>query len=196
MGISLVTLAEYKAYANITSTNQDVEINAIIPKISELVKSLCKRTFVDYVDDAKVDIRSGGYPKLLLSEYPLLAVSSIEYSNDFGNTYTALTEFTDYAIDLEDGSISTTAYDRTGYTVPWAKLINGYKITYTAGYETVPSDLKLACLDLITYYLRNDGAVHSSRSAGSNQIQIEYITKSTLPAHISRILDLYTASFD
>jgi Phage gp6-like head-tail connector protein len=68
MGANLVTLAEYKAYAGITSTNQDAEINSIIPKASQLVKSICRRTFIDYVNDSKEEVFSGGWNKLFLKE--------------------------------------------------------------------------------------------------------------------------------
>ena len=60
MGLDLVTLEEYKAYAAINSTNQDAAITAIIPIVSELVKNYCRRTFVDYIDEAKTEVFSGG----------------------------------------------------------------------------------------------------------------------------------------
>lgn len=189
MGADLVTLAEYKAYAGITSTNQDAEITSIIPKASQLIKSICRRTFVDYVNDTKEEVYSGGWDKLYLKEYPLLNVLSVETSTDFGNTYTELVEFTDYAIDREDGSI-------VAIYPPFPKYINGYKITYTGGYEELPEDLKLAVLDLVTYYLKNDMSVHSPKAPGTNSVQIEYITTANLPAHIRRVLYLYTASYD
>lgn len=191
MGISLVTLSEYKVYAGISSTNQDASLNAIIPKVSELIKNICGRSFVDYVNDSKIEITSGGTgSKLFMKEYPLLAVSSVEYSEDYGSTYTDLVEFTDYVVDQEDGTLVSVAYSE------WKKKINGYKITYTAGYEELPLDLKLAVFDTITYYVKNDGAVHSSRVPGSNTVQIEYITTVALPAHIQRVLNLYKGSFD
>jgi hypothetical protein len=59
----------------------------------------------------------------------------------------------------------------------------------------MPEDLKLAVLDLVTYYVKNDMAVHSPKSPGTNTVQIEYITKNTLPAHIARVLDQYTANY-
>lgn len=191
MGLSLVTLSEYKAYAGITSTNQDAALNSIIPKVSELIKNLCRRTFVDYVNDSKIEVVSGGTgSKLFMKEYPLLAVSSVEFSDDYGFSYTSLTEFTDYVIDREDGSLVSIS------NIDWKKRINGYRITYTAGYEELPADLKLAIFDTITYYLKGDGAVHSSRAPGSNTVQIEYITTVALPAHIQRVLDLYKGTFD
>lgn len=188
MGLDLVTLAEYKAYVGITSANQDNIIKAIIPKASQLAKTICRRTFVDYVNDAKTEVLSGGASKLLLSEYPLLAVSSVEYSVDYGKTYTSLVEFTDYVVDNEDGSIQCIS------ATEFPKMVNAYKITYTAGYETIPDDLKVAVLDLVTYYMKSDMAVKSQRDAGSNTVQVEYITKNTLPSHIARVFDLYVAN--
>ena len=78
----------------------------------------------------------------------------------------------------------------------FAKAINGYKVTYYAGYATIPEDLKIAVLDLVTYYLKNDGSVHSPKAPGTNSVQIEYITSTALPAHIARILNIYKASWD
>ena len=79
-------------------------------------------------------------------------------------------------------------------TGEFARAVNGYKVTYTAGYEVIPEDLKIAVMDLVKYYLSNDMAVKSQRDAGSNTVQIEYITKNTLPSHIARVFDLYKAN--
>ena len=189
MANDFFTLAEYKVYANLTSPNQDTAIKNLIPKVSQLAKTYCRRTFIDYVDDAKIEVSSGGLSYLLMSEYPLIAVSSVESSDDYGKTYTTLTEFTDYAVDQENGSIEVIG------ALMWPKKINGYKVTYTAGYaEGIPEDFKLACMDLLTYYLKNDMSVKSQRDAGSNTVQIEYITKNTLPSHIARVFDMYVAN--
>ena len=190
MGANLVTLAEYKAYAGIASTNQDTQISAIIPVASQIVKSFCRRTFVDYVNERKEEVYSGGWSKLYLKEYPILSIISVEASVDYGKTYTELVEYTDYVLDAEDGTITSI------YTTEFPKYVNGYKVTYTAGYETLPEDLKVAVLDLITYYLKNDASVHSPKAPGTNSVQIEYITTANLPAHIRRVLYLYTGSYD
>lgn len=191
MAKDLTTLEEYKAYVGITNPNQDSTISALIPKVSALVKNICRRTFIDYIDEAKVERFNGGLGSTYyLKEYPLLSVSSVETSDDYGANYTELVEFTDYAADVEDHAIISLAADG------FAKKINGYIVTYTAGYTTLPEDLKLAVFDLITYYLKNDMAVHSSKAPGTNTVQIEYISTTNLPAHIKRVLDLYTASYE
>lgn len=189
MGLPLVTKAEYKAYAGISSTNHDAIIELLIPKVSGLVKSICRRTFVDYVDEAKVQISNGGFEYMLLHEFPVLAVSSVEQSTDYGQTYTALVEYEDFALDRTDDTLRPIGLDA------FPKLINGYRVTYTAGYEVLPEELKLAVLDLITYYIRHDMAIQSNKAPGTNSVQIEYVTTTNLPAHIKRVLDLYAANY-
>ena len=181
MGLDLVTLAEYKTYANILGTSQDAAISAMIPRISNLVKTICRRTFVDYVDDAKVDVFRGGQPKLYLTESPLLTLQSLEFSSDYGSSYTALTEFTDYVVDTEDNSVELLAEPYKSY-----KRVNAFRATYNAGYEVLPPDLKLAVMDALMHQIRNDGAIHSTKGIGSNTTQMDYLTNAQLPAQIGR----------
>ena len=190
MGVDLIKLADYKTYVGVTSTTQDTVMGNLIASVSTLVKSLCFRSFVDHVDDPLVEVFSGGLPYYVLGESPLISVRGLEYSKDYGNTYTDLIEFTDYVVNKENNTIFCIS------TEYFPKVINGYRVTYTCGYEVLPMDLKLAVMDLVTYYLKHDSAVHSQKVPGSNTIQIEYITKTDLPAPIKRVLDLYTDSYN
>jgi hypothetical protein len=187
MGANLITKAEYKTYAGITSVNQDAEIDLLIPKVSELVKTYCRRTFVDFYDEAKIEMFEGGYGSLILKETPVTQVISVQQSTDYGQTYTKLTKFSDW---VQSGDFVVSVNPRG-----FEPLINGYKVSYFAGYETVPEDLKLAVLDLVTYYRKNDGAIHSTKAPGTNAVQIEYISTTSLPAHIKRVLDQYVADY-
>lgn len=194
MATDLFTLAEYKVYQGISSTNQDTEIKNLIPIVSQMCKTYCRRTFVDYVNDAKTEVYSLACERIYLTEFPTINVASFEYSSDYGLTYTTLTEFQDYVVDNGDGSILPLNINGYFPSSVFAKTINGYKITYTGGYEEVPEDLKIAVMDLLTYYLKNDMAVKAQRAAGANTVQIEYITKNTLPSHIVRVFDMYLAN--
>lgn len=187
MAKDLVTKAEYKAYANITSTNFDAEIGSIIPKVSQLVKSYCRQSFVDNVDDPKVEHFVGGNV-YYLKEHPVIAVQGVYQSKDYGKNYTALVEYTDWVFSSED-------YGIHAINGELPKAVNGHKVVYTCGYEVLPEDLKVAVLDLVTYYRKNDASVHSTKAPGTNSVQIEYISTTTLPAHIRRILDLYVADY-
>lgn len=188
MGLPLVTKAEYKAYAGISSNNDDAMIDLLIPKVSSLVKSLCRRSFNDWIDDPKVEYFDGGIARYTPLESPILTISSLEYSEDYGATFTAMVEYTDYVVAKADDTIRLILGD-------FPEVLNGFRVTYTAGYEDIPEDLKIAVLDLIKYYIKNDSAIHSNKAPGTNTVQIEYVTTTSLPAHIRRVLDLYTHSY-
>lgn len=189
MGLNLITRNEYKQYTGIIGDSQNALIDTLIPRVSELVKNFCRRSFIDYVNDAKVEVFSGGFDKYYLREYPVIQVVSVEKSTDYGQNYTDLVEYTDYVYNPEDDSITYIRGD-------FPKLINGFKVSYYAGYETVPEDLKLAVFDLLTYYMKSDTIQHTTRSPASSTMQLEYITSATFPVHIARVLNLYKASWD
>lgn len=186
MALNLITRQEYKTYAGIKSTNEDAIIDALIPRVSQLVKNYCRRTFVDYMDADKVEVFRGGFDKLILEETPIVSVASVQTSTDYGQTYTDLVEYTDWVLD-KDCIVSISGQ--------FEEMIKGYKVTYRAGYDDVPPDLALAVMDLVTYYRKNDAAIHSPKAPGSNAVQIEYITTTSLPAHIKRVLDQYVSDY-
>lgn len=189
MGLNLITRNEYKAYAGINSPNQDSEIDSLIPKVSQLVKTYCKQSFLDNYDDPKVEYSNGGDRYIYLREHPVVQIQGVEISTNYGQSYTSLTQFADWA--FEPHSYGIRSLSVRGFE----ELVNGYKITYTCGYDKIPDDLALAVMDLVTYYRKNDGAIHSTKAPGTNSVQIEYISTTTLPAHIRRILDLYVADY-
>lgn len=186
MALNLITRQEYKTYAGIKSTNEDAIIDSLIPRVSQLVKNYCRRSFVDYMDFDKVEVFNGGFDKIILAETPVVSIASVQLSADYGQTYTNLVEYTDWVLD-KDCIVSIAGN--------FKELIKGYKVTYRAGYDDVPPDLALAVMDLVTYYRRNDSAIHSPKAPGSNAVQIEYITTTSLPAHIKRVLDQYVADY-
>ena len=183
----LVSRTEYKNYVGITSSNRDAEIDLLIPKISALVKSYCKRSFIDYYDSVKVQISDGGFDRILLAEIPVNNILYVKYSSNYGQTYaTTLTEYTDW---VQDGD-SIRAINGV-----FQEAIKGYQIQYFAGYDATPEDLKLGIFDLIEYYMKNNSAVHVNRDVSPNVTQIQYIQSSGFPAHIRRILDNYVADY-
>lgn len=176
----LITTDEYKEYASINSVDFDDKIDSIVLRISELVKSYCGRKFIDGFDKASNSFinlveytNTSGY--YYPHEFPVQEVVSVEYSSDMGATYSNITNF---------------YYDRSKDAVfidDNVDSINAYKITYKAGFQKTPEDLKLACLDLVEYYYKGE---YTPRKASGNNT-VEYITTSDMPAHIKRVLDLY-----
>ena len=75
----------------------------------------------------------------------------------------------------------------------WENGPNAVKVVYKAGYETIPQDLRLAVVDLIMYYHKNEqkqrqtlaGATIQNQSTSSQRDSVAF------PDHIKRVLDLY-----
>ena len=189
MAYNLITRTEYKTYAGIKSNNYDAEIDALLPRVSLLVKNYCGRTFVDYMDIStpKTEYFDGGVKQFILDETPIVTINSFQYSVDYGQTWNNLVKYTDW-VDNDDKLISI-LYP----TFPY--YLKGYKVVYNAGYVDVPADLALAVMDLMSYYRQNDMSIHSTKAPGTNNVQIEYISTTSLPAHIRRVLDMYRADY-
>jgi hypothetical protein len=190
MAYNLITRTEYKTYAGIKSTNYDAEIDALITRISQFVKNYCGRTFVDYFalpDVPKVEVFSGGFNTILLTETPLVSIVDFAYSENYGQNYVPLVQYVDWVQDGDNlVSIATPVF---------RPQVRGYRVTYYGGWDDVPPDLGLAIMDMVTYYRKNDMSIHSSKAPGTNNIQIEYISTTTLPAHIRRVLDQYRVDY-
>jgi hypothetical protein len=190
MAVNLITKAECKAYLGITSSNRDAEIDLLIPLVSKLVQTYCRRGITEYASSSiYTQYSDGGVDKIILHETPVLNIISFSVSTDYGVNYTALTSGTDWVLG-NDGCI---------YAINTAKMflpyLNGYKIEYFGGYEELPQDLKLAVLDLVEYYMKNNTAVHVNRDVTPNVTQIQYVATSNFPAHIKRVLDQYVADY-
>lgn len=181
MARSLITLADYKLYASINSTDFDDKISSIVSKVSELVKTYCNRLFIDgydpisasFLDIVEYTDRDGHYYP---NEFPIQEVVSVGYSTDNGVSYV---NQLDCVFDRVKEAIYIPQEGREG--------VNAFKITYKGGYQTTPEDLKLACLDLVEYYYKGE---YTPRKSSSNNV-LEYVTTSDLPSHIKRVLDLY-----
>jgi hypothetical protein len=185
----LITRNEYKDYLGIITNNKDKEIDLLIPMVSQLVKTYCRRTFIDHIFDPKVEIFEGGYSEIILTETPVIDIIDFSYSTDYGQSYQPLTRYESWA------PVGNTIKVLPPYT-KWSNLINGFQVEYQGGYsDGTPADLKLAVLDLVEYYSKNNSAVHVNRDVTPNVTQIQYIATTNFPAHIKRVLDQYVADY-
>jgi hypothetical protein len=178
--INLIDIDEYKIYAKISSTDQDDKLDLLSISISELVKIYCARSFVDYYSEDKTEYFNGGSDIYYTSEMPIVTITSVSTSVDYGQTYVALVNYTDYILDISNDRL----------LIPGAENIdspNYFKVIYKAGYPSIPADLKLALFDLIDYYMKKESTPRKS----SSDVSVQYITNSDFPPHIKRVLDLY-----
>jgi hypothetical protein len=67
------------------------------------------------------------------------------------------------------------------------------KVVYTSGYATTPEDLKLACFDLVKYYLKDERKERLAIAGASIQNNVSTTLRENIgfPDHIKRILDFY-----
>lgn len=174
---TLATLDEFKLYAGIKNPENDDRLESVLTSVSALIKTYCNRTFNDYVDDDYEEYFDGGCDYLYPKEFPILDVSDVSTSIDYGVTFTS----SEYIVDKRNDRI---------YIASNASRMgpNAVKITYTGGFMQIPSELKLAVFDMMNMYLKNEAAAPKKTQGFTS---VEYITSSDFPSHIKRVLDLY-----
>ena len=190
----LVTLIDYKAAEGVTTPKNDAQLNFIIPSVSQLVKTYCANSFVDYYSTNKVDTINvnWGTHLIQLTESPVNSIISVEERETYDSSYVTLTTTShEYYLDSATDSLIRT----TGGTAykNWARGPGAVRVTYKAGYSSLPADLRLAVFDLITYYLKDEHKERRSIAGASiqNQASTSQRNNVAFPDHIKRVLDLY-----
>tara|TARA_R100001510_G_C7584282_1_gene156164 strand:+ start:51 stop:638 length:588 start_codon:yes stop_codon:yes gene_type:complete len=188
----LVTVQDYKDAEGLTGAKDDDRLNILVPQISELVKRYCGTSFVDFFSSDKTETFNvtEDTSVIIVSESPLISVTSVKERGSPTESYTTLTVNQDYYVDTTFDAVRRIVGNGTKN---YQKGFGAVQIAYRSGYSAVPSDLKLAVMDLITYYLRDE---HKSRrtiqgatleSQGSSSVR----NNTDFPDHIKRVLDLY-----
>tara|TARA_B100001059_G_scaffold226925_1_gene256029 strand:+ start:1448 stop:2038 length:591 start_codon:yes stop_codon:yes gene_type:complete len=190
----LITLQDYKTAEGITQPKDDARLNVLIPSVSQLVKTYCGNSFVDFHSSNKTetfDINWGTHV-VQLTESPANTIVSVQERTSYNASYTTLTT-TDHEFYLNTETDSVFRTLSSGGFKDWPQGVGAVKIVYTAGYSAVPSDLKLAVLDLITYYLKDEHKQRQSIAGASiqNQGSSGQSNNVGFPDHIKRVLDLY-----
>ena len=189
----LITLQEYKTAEGISQPKEDARLNVLIPSVSQLVKTYCGNSFVDFFSTNKTETFSIEWSTHLvqLTESPVNTIVSVQEATSYGGALTTLTVGAqEYALNKATDCIYRTT---SGGYKPWPIGIETVKIVYTAGYSAVPADLKLAVLDLVTYYLKDEHKTRQSIAGASIQNQSSSTQRDNVsfPDHIKRVLDLY-----
>ena len=189
----LITLQEYKTAQAITQPKDDARLNVLIPSVSQLIKTYCGNSFVDYYSSNKTETFTidWGTHVVELTEGPVNAIVSVQEAQSYGGAYTTLTTAAqEYALSTETDCVYRTT--TSGYR-NWPVGIETVKVVYTAGYSAIPGDLKLAVLDLVTYYLKDEHKLRQSIAGASLQNQGSSTQRDNVsfPDHIKRVLDLY-----
>ena len=188
---NLITLADYKQIEGLTNPKDDFRINQLIDSVSQLVKTYCGNSIVDFYSTNKVETFNIDWNTHIvqLTESPVNNIVSVEKRDSVTESYSTVPT-TDYYLDTATDSVLYV----TGSTYRnWPRGAGAVKVTYTAGYESTPKDLKLAVFDLITYYLKDEHKERRTLGGASIQNQGSTSLRDSVafPDHIKRVLDLY-----
>ena len=193
----LVFLDDYKIYKNLTSTEDDARREDLIIKVSELVETYCNRKFSEYVSTPVTEYFNALETEVYLTHFPVIDISYVGVSSNGGATYTELTQDSSdasgYFLYPEEGKISTQKWGIPFlYTVqhPYKSL----KVTYTAGYDSLPQDLTMAIFDLVHYYEHEEHNISKSLNAATLENPMPY-NAINFPPHIVRILNQYRVPY-
>jgi hypothetical protein len=197
---NLITLQQYKDFAGIQGVTEDAKINVIVPAISQAVKTYCGTSFIDYYSTNKTeyfDIKDTYTTSIMVDESPLNTVVSVEERQSQSESYvTLISENSDgsgkyeYIVDTTVDSIFRTD-DMNDKAFPKGR--KAVKVVYTSGYASTPEDLKLACFDLVKYYLKDERKDRLQIAGASIQNNVSTSLRENIgfPDHIKRILDFY-----
>lgn len=198
----LITLDEYKLLEGVNSTQYDEKFEQLITSVSQLVRTYCNSEFDAYAVAPGVtdvfDLQWDSYV-VQLRNSPVISVTNVYERSGQAEAYTEL--FRDGTNDkyewyLDSISDSIFRTDVSGCYKNFPRGAGSVKVTYLAGYTTIPSDLQLAVADIITYYHKDEWKERqtigsaSREGAGASAIRND----PGFPDHIRRVLDMYRTS--
>lgn len=162
----MITLAEYKAYRGITTTNQDHELTPILEFANEFIELFCGTKFTIQTEtDRRVQAIAG---KVFLPNSPIQQITEITTAAGLTPTY------------YLDKDIGTLELDKE-YT-------GNLTVSYTWGYTAMPNAVKLLGFELMTHYHKREYLKSISTSTGESMVINDPVV---VPVHIRSGLELY-----
>jgi len=114
----------------------------LIDRAQSLIEGYCGREFEEAAHSELYD--GNGREVLTLRNYPVSSVSAVYLVCDDEES-----EITDYEVDEADGVLTRDE--------GWPQGYRNIKVEYTAGYSTVPAELKAICLEVAGMLYRQAG---------------------------------------
>jgi len=165
--MSLATLTQVKDYMGIAVTRLNPEtdnlISDVIDRISTMIETYCDRTFTSTEHTEYYD--GMGVPYFYTNNYPITSVSGIWDDMNWEWQDGTLLAAADYRISEDNRRIRK----KSGY---FMESFENIKITYTAGYSTLPYDLSHVCIEEVVrvYKHKSDPGVYS-KTVGNDSVE-------------------------
>ena len=187
--MSLISLADVKEFLHISAAGDDALLTNLISQIEKDVQNYCQRIF-EVPENDYVDYYNGkGTSTVLLRNWPVISLASVY--DDPERIYGS-----DTLIDPDDYVL----YDGTDNDGEPAKIVldgltfslglQNIKVTYKAGYSTIPADLQLAVIKLVAAdYLTGQGAINAVPVEGGGTVVFDRPARLRREAY--QIIDRY-----
>jgi len=175
----MVTLDAMKTYLSIplADTSKDTWVELLINAASDAIEKHCVRSFTQATYTHTLDGHQNN--EVVLPQWPVTSVTDLRVDSDrvFGaDTIKDAAEYT-----VIDGVLRL-------HTSRFPEGSQNVRITYTAGYATIPSDLQLACMFYVEWSFRtqNDRRLGRTTTTKGNET-VEHVPG--MPKEIREILE-------
>jgi len=176
---ALTDLTTVKEALGIVVATDDNLLTRLINSVTDYIENTCGRRFADttYTDE----LYSGDADfELILKQYPLTATQAVSVK-----VADVLLAAADYYTIQPEGVL----HKNSG----WTRGIQNIKVTYSAGFAVIPSDLEQACIELVGLtYKRGKNAELRSETIGSYAVTYADIKASPV---VAQTLELYKKEF-
>ncbi len=164
--MALTTKEKVKAYLEIAAddTSRDEVITRLITSAQATIENYCRRKFEAANYEENID---GPARRIFPEQYPIISINALTYGDD--NT------------EIEN-------YKNRGTFIDLMLVYNDIKLSYRAGYETIPGDLEQACIMLVDYYYKTDIANYSRVFADTGGLISRPVN---MPGHVKVLLEAY-----
>lgn len=180
---ALITKNQLKRFLETNITNNDIDdlITDLINKVSTSFETYCGRIFISAT---YTEYFNGGSSWLFPKQTPIISITNIWEDTDW--------VFTNDPID-STGYRIVEGNNRVYYAGFFEKGIDAVKMTYVAGYSTIPEDLKLACLLQSSHLYKRRNNVHLDGETKADTTNT-FTTLNLLPV-VKRILNSYKGTY-
>lgn len=169
LSYALCTVADVKESLGIDAgnTSKDNLITRKINQATDMIERYCGgRRFASTVyTNEEYDATNSD--QLSLKQYPIISFTSLSSRDSTLNDSSWSTVDSEYYFTDTNAGVLDLTFNASGR---W----NRYRVTYTAGYETIPSDLIEACATLASYLVENGAAGTGVKKKQEGQRSIEY----------------------
>lgn len=175
----LTTLDNVKQYLQITTTNDDTFLTALVSNVSQFIETYLNRIIASA---SYTDFYNGvGYytQTLALRNTPVTAVQLLTID---GVTITASAGFGKPGYNFDDSFIYLTGYS-------FGRGVRNIQVTYTAGYASTPLDIVQAANQLVAWRYKEIQRI-GQQSKTLNNETTTYQTDA-MPNDVKTILDRY-----